>query len=49
MSAVSIPTDTGPAPDLQSPVVVHDRRVTVDGITTQYLVALWAMVTITGG
>src|SRR5919112_912749 len=39
MSAVSIPTDTGPAPDLQSPVVVHDRRVTVDGITTQYLEA----------
>ena len=39
MSAVSIPTDTGPTPDLQGPVVVHDRRVLVDGITAQYLEA----------
>src|SRR3954462_14022042 len=39
MSAVSIPTDTDPTPDLQGPIVVHDRRVTVDGITTQYLEA----------
>jgi pimeloyl-ACP methyl ester carboxylesterase len=39
MSAVSLPTDTGPTSDLQSAIVVHDRRVSVDGITTQYLEA----------
>jgi pimeloyl-ACP methyl ester carboxylesterase len=39
VSAVSLPTHTGSTSDLQSPIVVHDRRVTVDGITTQYLEA----------
>ena len=39
MSTVSLPTHTGSTSDLQSPIVVHDRRLTVDGITTQYLEA----------
>jgi pimeloyl-ACP methyl ester carboxylesterase len=39
MSADSIPTHTGSTSELQRPVVVHDHRVTVDGITTQYLEA----------
>ena len=39
MSAVSIPTHTGSTFELQGPIVVHDRRVTVDGITAQYLEA----------
>ncbi len=39
MSAVSIPTHTGSTSERQGPIVVHDRRVTVDRITTQYLEA----------
>ena len=39
MSAVSIPTHTGSTSERQGPIVVHDRRVTVDGITAQYLEA----------
>ena len=39
MSAVSIPTHTGSTSELQGPIVVRDRHVTVDGITTQYLEA----------
>jgi len=40
MSAVSIPIHTGSTSEFQGrQVVVHDRRVTVDGITAQYLEA----------
>jgi 4,5:9,10-diseco-3-hydroxy-5,9,17-trioxoandrosta-1(10),2-diene-4-oate hydrolase len=39
MSVISIPTPTGSTAELPGQVVVEDRRVAVNGITTQYLEA----------